>query len=182
MTVHEGFDHPAPYEWSLQGNTYIATFRVGDIDYWVNTYPTKAKLPPTYETRTVWIFNFGIGKETAGKLHGDVHAIMKPTGLGRPFSVLSTVRAALDDFISHHHPEAIWFSDTDGIASRQRLYQKFAEYLVSTYDYRFDQAVMHHFAAEAQRGKVWFLRRAETFDGWHARRIRRVQSGESDDH
>lgn len=150
------------YAWTRQdARRHDAAFSLDDTAYWATAYQTSAILPTTTERIDLWILNFGVTSDDSVRLHGHEHAIMKPTKLGRSPSVMATVLAIFNDFVSHVQPDTLWFSDIDNMRGRKRLYSRFARYLVEQHHYVFDEAVMQHFNEQS----IWVLHRVNANQG-----------------
>lgn len=154
--LKESLTNPLPFTWSVQTErSHVANFEIDDISYWVKIFRTTSKIPPTYNPIETWVISFGIESESSKKLHGHEYGIMKPTAINQQqHKVLSTVLAAIDDFVLNVKPPMIWFSDTDHLKQRARLYQKFAQHLVDRFHYQFDEPIMQHFSGEP----IWCLK------------------------
>lgn len=160
-SLTESFSSPVPYIWITKSAHHArATFVIDNISYRVNMYEMRARLPTMTEAESICVFTYGIDEENAIQLHGSKYLTMKPTKSNRSFSVLSTVISIFDDFVKEYHPPCIWFSDTDHIPGRKKLYQRYYNHLIEHFGYVFDDAIKTHYDGEP----FWFLRAPETIN------------------
>jgi hypothetical protein len=150
--VDETFNNPQELNWVKQTpEWWKAEFQSHEITYWVNIYAQKWREQPC------WVVDFGVGHKDA-ETHG--LKTTAPTGLRKPHSVISSVKAAFDEFMHKHRPQPqiINFYDSDSVESRSNMYERFAKYVCSAYGYTADSEEMD--AAHRKYGKrVWLLRK-----------------------
>lgn len=117
MTLNELLDQPLKYE--IEENTdrfFIAHFQTpksSTIKFWAENEGAMFD-----EDEGEWMISFGAMKK-------DGMVDFDKTGKGDEFSVFSTIKAILDDFIKKKNPKVIEFSASkyDG-ENRGRLYAK----------------------------------------------------------
>jgi hypothetical protein len=148
IIVHETTKNPLPYRWVEQSDAvHLAVFNINDIGYWVKIYRTRACMAPRSTSEIFFVFNFGVDSKTSIAIHGHTSGIMKPTGIGMgtQHKIISTVFSIADDFVKKCSPEIIYFSDSDNIRARAKLYQRFAQYLSDHHGYHFDIQAIEYF-------------------------------------